>query len=100
AQQQATIGSVDELPPGVRWVACDAGIPPADVLAALARLRAQLGGVAGLFWTLKLVRDSDAAHLQRTLARLSALGFRNPVAAQLPAHRRDLLVYARVARVG
>jgi hypothetical protein len=94
------IGEVrlEDLPADVDWIACDAGIAPAHVVAALRRLiprwRQRL---RGLLLTLKLNDDATVDALPALLARIAELrphGVAAPRAIQLPANRRDVFVYA------
>jgi len=82
------------LPAGISWLACDAGIPPADALGAIARLLPGLPRLRGLLLTLKLVDDGVARRLPRLLDRVRELGFGEVRATQLPANRKDVWVVA------
>lgn len=82
------------LPSGVSWLACDAGIPPADALGAIARLLPALPRLRGLLLTLKLVDDGVARRLPRLLDRVRDLGFAEVRATQLAANRKDVWVVA------
>lgn len=85
------------LPPDVRWLASDAGIPPEDVMRAIERLRPALPGLRGFLLTLKLNDDGVIKRLPSTLAQLRQFGAKHIRARQLPANRRDLFVYASMA---
>lgn len=98
-QVARAIGDVPlaELPDDIAWIACDAGIRPADVVGALGRLLPRWPTRPGLLLTLKLVDEPTLRHLGRTLERLAALGPYEIRARQLPANRRDIFVHGRPA---
>ncbi len=84
------------LPPDVRWLACDAGIPPEDVLRAIERLRPALPNLRGFLLLLKLSDEGVIRHLPLTFEKLKQLGATAVNARQLPANRRDIFVYAPI----
>jgi 23S rRNA C2498 (ribose-2'-O)-methylase RlmM len=96
---QRPVGEVrlEELPGDVRWLASDAGIPPAHVIAALRRLVPRVRPtLRGFLLTLKLHDEATVAALPDLLARLRALGCARVRATHLPANRRDIFVYGSV----
>jgi 23S rRNA (cytidine2498-2'-O)-methyltransferase len=88
------IGDVSDsrLPADTRWVVCDANIPPADALGAIARVFRALGSVEGLLWTLQLTDDSAIEKLDRTLGRLAELGLSRVMATQLASNGHEVFV--------
>jgi 23S rRNA (cytidine2498-2'-O)-methyltransferase len=84
-----------ELPLDVRWIAADAHIAPAHMIRALRRLLPRYKrSLRGLLLTLKLNDEATVADLPRLLDQIQALGCAELRARQLPAHRRDIFVYA------
>jgi 23S rRNA (cytidine2498-2'-O)-methyltransferase len=81
------------LPAEARWLACDADIPAADALGALRRVVPRLPRLAGLFWTVKLGDARVAEDLPKLFEAVRGLGAREVRGVQLPANRRDVLVY-------
>lgn len=95
---QAPIGDValGDLPHGVAWLACDAGIPPVDVLGAVRRILPVVKrDLRGFLWTLKLHDDATVRGLRKVFTQLGELGFIDVRARQLAANRRDIFVVAR-----
>ena len=90
------IGDVGDsrLPKDARWVVCDANIPPADALGAIARVLKVLKGVEGLLWTLKLTDDAALEKLDRTLRRVAEVGFPHVRATQLASNGHEVFVAA------
>ena len=90
------IGDVADsrLPADARWIVCDANIPPADALGAIARVLKVLHTVEGLLWTLKLTDDSALEKLDRTLRRVGELGFPSVRATQLASNGHEVFVAA------
>lgn len=87
--------TLEELPRDVQWIACDAGIAPVHVIAALRRLVAPWRRtLRGLVLTLKLNDAATIAALPELLDRIRALGCARVRATQLPANRRDVFVFA------
>lgn len=85
---------IEDVPASAAWIACDAKIPPGDVLRALGRWVQHLRGLRGLLWTVKLVDDRVVSNLPKILDAARALGFDEVRAVQLPANRRDVTVVA------
>lgn len=84
----------DSLPPGLKWVSCDAGITADDLVHALARLKPALGAVKGWIVMLPVADDAAAKRLPSTLLKLRKLGATHVIARQLPSNRGDVAVYA------
>jgi len=85
----------EDLPRDLRWMLCDANIPPAHAVRAVQRLLPAAPRLRGLLLTLKLNDEAAVASLPGLLAGLRGEGFQEVRGTQLPANRRDLFVYAR-----
>jgi hypothetical protein len=83
------------LPPGIRWVSCDAGITAEDLLHALVRLRPALQQVRGWVLLLPIPDAAAAGRLPATLVKLRELGATKVVARHLPGNRGDVAVFAQ-----
>ncbi len=83
----------EDLPPDLRWIVCDANIPPAHVLPALLRLLPAAPRLRGMLLTLKLNDEAVVASLPGLLDELRATGA-TVRGTQLPANRRDVFVVA------
>jgi hypothetical protein len=90
------IGDVldSRLPKDARWIVCDANIPPADALGAIARVCKVLPAIEGVLWTLKLTDESALEKLDRTLRRVAELGLPRVEATQLASNGHELFVAA------
>ncbi len=99
------IGDVADsrLPADTRWIVCDANIPPADALGAIARVLRALPAVEGVLWTVKLMDESACEKLDRTLRRVAELGSRtgdgDPARVERPRGLRRRVPALNLARL-
>lgn len=93
---QRAVGDVanEAFPEKTSWIACDAGIPSADAVRAVARVVGLSAQLKGLILTLKLPDEQAVRGLPRVLREITSLGFASVQARQLPAHRREISVIA------
>lgn len=84
----------DELPRSFEWLLVDINAAPPVALKAVDMLTKKAAGLRGLILTLKLKDAKAEDALPHALKDLEALGFRNPRAAQLSSHRKEVAVVA------
>ncbi len=91
------VGDLDpaQLPPGIRWVACDAGLSADDLVSALNRLGPALQQVRGWLVMLPVADDAAAKRLPAALQKLASLGASKVAARQLPSNRGDVVVFGQ-----
>lgn len=88
----------DALPDAVDWIVLDASVAAPVALHALQRLVPRYRkGLRGVLATLKLNEWPLVEQLPRWVAQLEALGLTGARAANLPAFRQEIALFARTA---